>query len=134
MKKYSIIFNVFKSSYFYQCAVNVSPSKCKEKGSIFTIPIFTIWNSYGPSEPEVILVRTHTSLRLFTALGFFRTKWLRAPKSWAWINKNLYVHVLHPNWSLSNSKIMLGLSLASFRVRHFEGLWTQISKIKGRNT
>ena len=72
MKKYSIIFNVFKSSYFYQCAVNVSPSKCKEKGSIFTIPIFTIWNSYGPSEREVILVRIHTSLRLFTALGFFR--------------------------------------------------------------
>ena len=41
MKKYSMTFNVLKSSYFHQCAVNLSPSKCKEKSSIFTNPIFT---------------------------------------------------------------------------------------------
>ena len=31
-----------------------------------------IWNSHGRSGPEVISVRTHTSLRVFTALGQFR--------------------------------------------------------------
>ena len=36
------------------------------------IPIFIIWNSHGRSGPEVISVRSHTSLRVFTALGQFR--------------------------------------------------------------
>ena len=66
MKKYSMTLNVLKSSYFHQCAVNFSPSKCKEKSSIFAIPILIIWNSHGPSGPEVISVRSYTSLSLFT--------------------------------------------------------------------
>ena len=49
MKKYSMTFNVLISSYFHQCAVNLSLSKCIEKSSIFAIPIFTIWNSHSPS-------------------------------------------------------------------------------------
>ena len=63
MKKYSMPFNLLKSSYFHQCAVNLSPIKYKEKSSIFSIPIFTVWNSHSPSDPEVNSVRSQTSLR-----------------------------------------------------------------------
>ena len=35
--------------------------------------------------------------------------------------RNLHIHILHPNWFLSNSKIMWGLSLASFRL--IRALW-----------
>ena len=83
------------------------------------IPIFTIWNSHGPSVPEVISGRSHTSLRVFKVLGQFR-EMVKSPQIMS-MNKqkvlqNLYIHILHPNWSLSNSKIMWGLSLISFRV------------------
>ena len=36
------------------------------------IPIFTIWDSHDCSDPDVISVRSHTFLRVFTALGQFR--------------------------------------------------------------
>ena len=36
------------------------------------IPIFLIWNSHGRSGLEVISVTSHTSFRVFTALGQFR--------------------------------------------------------------
>ena len=43
--------------------------KAKRKVKIL---IFIIWNSHGRSGPEVISVGSHTSLRVFTALGQFR--------------------------------------------------------------
>ena len=83
------------------------------------ISIFTIWNSHGPSVSEVISGRIHTSLRVFKALGQFR-EMVKSPEIMG-MNKqkvlqNLYIHILHPNWSLSNSKIIWGLILASFKV------------------
>ena len=90
----------------------------------FNIPIFTIWNSHGPSVPEVISGRSCTSLMVFRALGQFREMVTR-PKIMG-MNKqnvlqNLHIPILHPNWSLSSSKIMWALSLASFRV--IRALW-----------
>ena len=43
--------------------------KAKRKANI---PIFIIWNSHGRSGPEVISVRSHASLMVFTALGQFK--------------------------------------------------------------
>ena len=68
-EEYSMTFNFLKSSYFHRCSANLSPSKKKRKVNIL---IFIIWNSHGHSDPEVISVRSHTSLRVFTALGQFR--------------------------------------------------------------
>ena len=66
MKKYSMTFNFSKSSYFQQISHLV---RAKRK---VNIPMFMIWNSHSRSGPEVISVRSHTSLRVFTALGQFR--------------------------------------------------------------
>ena len=88
------------------------------------IPIFTIWNSHGPSVPEVISGRSHTSLSVFRVLRQFRDMVKRSQimgMNKRKVLQNLHVYILHPNWSLSNSKIMWGLSLASFRV--IRALW-----------
>ena len=82
------------------------------------ILIFTIWNSRGSSVPEVISGRIYISLRAFRALGQFR-EMVKSSQIMS-MNKrkvlqNLYIHILHPNWSLLNSKIMWGLGLASLR-------------------
>ena len=63
MKKYRMTLNFLKSSYigFQQICYQIN---AKRK---INIAIFTIWNIYSPSGPEVISVRSHTSLRVFTA-------------------------------------------------------------------
>ena len=117
MKKYSMTFNVLNSSYIFigvQQICHLVNAKRK-----VNIPIFTIWNSYGPSVPDVISGRSHTSLRVFRALEQFR-EMVKSPQIMG-MNKqkvlqNLHIHILHPNWSLSNSWIMWDLSLNSFRV------------------
>ena len=88
------------------------------------IPIFTIWNSHGHSAPEVISGRSHTSLMVFMALPQFREMVKTSQimdMSKQKVLQNLHIHILHPNWFFSNSKIMWGLSLASFRV--IRALW-----------
>ena len=65
-----------------------------------------MWDSYGPSVPDAILGRSHTSLRVFKALGQFR-EIVKSPQIMG-MNKqkvlqNIHIHALRPNWSLSNS-------------------------------
>ena len=94
--------NVFKSSYFHRCSTNLSIVNERRK---VNIPIFTIWNSHGPSAPEVISGRNHTSLRVFRELGQFREignslqiMGMNRQK----VLQNLHLHVLYPIWSLSS--------------------------------
>ena len=83
------------------------------------IPVFTSRNSHSHSVPEVISGRIHTSLRVFRALGQFR-EMLKSPQIMG-MNKQKVPQNFHPNWSLSNSKIMWGLNLANFRI--ITALW-----------
>ena len=86
MKKYSMTFNFSKTSYFQQICHLVKP---KRK---VNIPMFIIWNSHGRSGPEVISVRNHTSLRIFTALGQFR-EMVKSPQIMGMNKqKSLYSH------------------------------------------
>ena len=69
MKKYSMTFNFLKFHIFVRVKYICHLVKANRKANI---SIFIIWNSHDRSGPEVILVRIHTSLRVFTALGQFR--------------------------------------------------------------
>ena len=106
MKKYSMTFDVLKSSDFHRCSANCHLVYARRK---VNIPLFTIWNSRGFSVPEVILGRIHTSLRVFTTLRQFK-EMDKSPQIMG-MNKqivlqNLHLRVLHRNWSFSSSKIM----------------------------
>ena len=134
MKKYSMTSNFLKSSQFHRCSANLSPSKKKEKVNIL---IFVIWNSHGRSDPEIISVRRHTSLRVFTALGQFR-EMVKSPQTMG-LNKqkSLYSYYTFKLVSFKPRILpVLGhLGIWAFRpLGHFEGLWIQISQNKGRNT
>ena len=65
-----------------------------------------MWDSYDPSVPDAILGRSYTSLRVFKALGQFR-EIERSPQIMGMtkqkVLQNIHIHVLRPNWSLSNS-------------------------------
>ena len=69
MKKYSMNFNVLNLHIFIGVQQICRLVNAKRK---VNIPVFTIWNSHGRSVPEVISGRSHTSLRVFRALGQFR--------------------------------------------------------------
>ena len=133
MKKYSMTSNFLKSSQFHRCSANLSPSKKKEKVNIL---IFVIWNSHGRSDPEIISVRRHTSLRVFTALGQFR-EMVKSPQTMG-LNKqkSLYSYYTFKLVSFKPRILpVLGhLGIWAFRpLGRFEGLWIQISQNKGRN-
>ena len=102
------------------------------------IPIFTIWISHGPSVPEVISGRSHTSLSVFRVLRQFRDMVKRSQimgMNKRKVLQNLHVYILHPNWPLSNSKSVEAWVLPFLGwLGHFERLWTQVSQIKSKNT
>ena len=67
-------------------------SKVKAKRKV-DIPIFIISNSHGHSGPEVISVRSHTSLRIFTALGQF-VEMFNSPQIMGMNKQSLYSYFI----------------------------------------
>ena len=99
-------FQRWKSSYFHRYSANCHLVYARRKVNIL---IFTIWYSRGPSAPEIILERSHTTLRVFKTARQFR-EMDKSPQIMG-MNKqivlqNLHLHILHQNWSLLSSKIM----------------------------
>ena len=68
MKKYSMTFKFLKSSHFLGAQKICFVVKAKRK---VNIPIFATWHSHYRSGPEFNSARSHTFLRVFTALGQF---------------------------------------------------------------